>query len=89
MKEKLTLSIEKETKKRAKRYAKAEGRSISEMVQEFLDAIAQTDDWQPPEGSITAELAGSLELPEKYEGMDYKQIIQDVLIEKYDRPAAN
>jgi plasmid stability protein len=43
MKEKLTLSIDKETKQRAKRRAAATGRSISQMVQEFLDAIADDE----------------------------------------------
>ena len=87
MKEKLTLSIDKETKQRAKRHAKATGRSVSEMVQEFLDALIQSEDtaFQPEPGSITESLAGSLELPEKYENMEYKAIIQQVLLEKYDK----
>lgn len=38
MKEKLTLTIEKETKKRVKRRAKAEGRSVSAIVEDLLNA---------------------------------------------------
>jgi hypothetical protein len=87
MKEKLTLSIDKEVKKRAKRLARVSGRSISEMVEDFLDAAASKDEnkFQPEPGSITESLAGSLELPEKYENMEYKEIIQQVLVEKYDK----
>jgi len=47
MKEKLTLSIEKETKLRAKRHAKTVGKSISEIVEEYLDVISSTEDWSP------------------------------------------
>lgn len=85
MKKKLTLSIEEETKKRAKRHAKAVGRSVSEIVEEYLETISQVpeDDFTPEPGSITAELAGSLELPEKYNNMSYKEIKQKVLTEKY------
>lgn len=38
MKEQLTLTIDKETKKRAKRRAKAEGRSVSAIVEDFLNS---------------------------------------------------
>lgn len=82
MKEKLTLSIDKETKKRAKRYAKATGRSISEMVQDFLDGVAAKDDsgFQPEPGSVIADLAGSLPLDDD---RPYKEILTEALAEKY------
>jgi antitoxin component of RelBE/YafQ-DinJ toxin-antitoxin module len=41
MKEKLTLSIDKETKQRAKHHAHETGRSVSQMVQDFLDAVVR------------------------------------------------
>src|SRR5699024_2915105 len=62
MKGKLTLSIDKQTKKRAKRYAEVTGHSISEMAEDFLNTIATEDDWEPTEGSVVADLAGSLPL---------------------------
>lgn len=85
MKEKLTLSIEKETKERAKRHAKALGRSVSQMVEDFLnEATVNGDDVFTPEpGSVTESLMGSLELPKKYKGKDYKEIKQEMLAEKY------
>lgn len=81
MKEKLTLTIEKETKKRAKRYAKATGQSVSQMVEEFLDAVSTpNDDFQPEPGSITESLAGSLPLKDD---RPYKEILQEQLRKKY------
>ena len=44
MKEKLTLTIEKETKERAKRYARQHGTSISKMVETFLASVSGADE---------------------------------------------
>jgi hypothetical protein len=71
MKEKLTLSIDKETKKRAKRYAKSVGKSISEIVEEYLYEISSTEDWSSPEGSVVEKLAGSLPIDDN---RSYKEI---------------
>lgn len=40
MKEKLTLSIDKKTKEKAKRFARQQGTSISQMVEKFLDSVS-------------------------------------------------
>jgi len=55
---KLTLSVEKSVVARAKRYAKREGTSISEMVETYLAAVAS-----PPgrrDSPILHSLRGSL-----------------------------
>lgn len=84
MKEKLTLSLEKQTKKRAKRYAKSTGQSVSEMVEGFLNTVADGNNiFQPEPGSVTESLMGSLELPKKFKNMDYKQIKEKILREKF------
>lgn len=44
MNTKLTLSINKETVKRAKRISRKRGKSISKMVEEFLNSISERDD---------------------------------------------
>lgn len=80
MKEKLTLSIEKETKERAKRYAKAVGKNISEMVEDFLNELSQQEEWEPPEGSIVEKLAGRFPIKDD---RPYKDIITESLQEKY------
>lgn len=80
MKEKLTLTIEKETKRRAKQHAKATGNSISEMVEEFLNAISAETTFQPESGSITESIMGSMPLQDK---RPYKEILTDELKKKY------
>ncbi len=83
MKEKLTLTIEKEVKQRAKRQAKATGHSVSEIVEGFLDIYAKEETFQPEPGSVTESLMGSLKLSKKFDNMDYKQIKEKILREKY------
>lgn len=82
MKEKLTLSIEKETKEQAKRYAKRKGTSISQMVEDFLDSVTYEDDdnWRPPEGSLVAKMLGSVPDTDK---RDYKEIIEEEILKKH------
>lgn len=41
MKEKLTLSIDKKTIKKAKRFARQQGTNISQMVEMYLDSISR------------------------------------------------
>lgn len=80
MKEKLTLSIEKETKLRAKRHAKTVGKSISEIVEEYFNKISSTEEWSPPEGSVVEKLAGSLPINDNH---SYKEILAEELQRKY------
>jgi hypothetical protein len=82
MKEKLTLSIDKKTKLRAKRYAKSVGKSISEIVEEYLHEISSTEEWSPPEGSVVEKLAGSLPIENE---RSYKEILADELQRKYGK----
>ena len=58
--EKLTLSVNPHTVRRAKRYAKARGTSVSRLVETMLDLIAAPapdGDAPPP---VLAKLRGSL-----------------------------
>lgn len=82
MKEKLTLSIEKETKEQAKRYARRKGTSVSQMVEDFLESVTyqDDDDWRPPEGSIVAKMLGSVPDTDK---RDYKEIIEEEILKKH------
>lgn len=83
MKEKLTLTIEKEIKKRAKHHAKTEGISVSQMVEDYLNSITAISEnsFTPEPGSVTESLAGSLPLKDK---RPYKEILSEALQEKYD-----
>lgn len=40
MKEKLTLSIDKKVKEKAKKFARIQGKSISQMVQSYLESLS-------------------------------------------------
>ncbi len=83
MKTKLTLTIEESVKDRAKEFAKRHDTSVSDMVEKFLHIATQEEGWHPEPGSVTESLMGSVELPKEFEGMDYKQIKEKILIEKY------
>ena len=44
MKKKLTLSLEAERIQRAKAYAKKRGKSVSQLVSEYVDALTREDE---------------------------------------------
>jgi len=82
MKEKLTLTIEKEVKEQAKEAAKRRGVSVSGMVEKFLKSISEEEsDWKPRKGSVVSKLSGSIRF--KDTGEKYSDIVTDALIEKY------
>ena len=56
--EKLTLSVDGRVVQRAKRYAAAQGTSVSRLVQAFLDAVTRDSEGAPP--PVLARLRGSL-----------------------------
>jgi hypothetical protein len=47
---KLTLSVESDVIKRAKRFASRQGSSVSELVERYLDFISRTPDVDLPPG---------------------------------------
>jgi hypothetical protein len=57
---KLTLSVEKSVVSRARRYAKQQGVSISEMVETYLAAVVAPVDKSPRRSPILHSLRGSL-----------------------------
>jgi predicted CopG family antitoxin len=86
MKKKLTLTIDEEVTERAKRLAKRENTSVSEIVEEYLNHRTQGEtDWKPDEDSKTARLLGALTLPEELKEMDYKKLKEKEILEKYGK----
>lgn len=79
---KLTLSIKSEVIAKAKVYAKANGTSVSKLVEDYLKNLSQpiTDieaqEWSP---GLRA-LVGCVSLPED---VDYKEVYRAYLEEKY------
>ncbi len=80
MNTKLTLTIEQSIIDRAKSYAKGKGRSLSDIIENYLKAITTdqitVDDISP----LTKSLRGSFKAPESF---DYKKELSKGLSEKY------
>lgn len=83
MNSKLTLSIEKNIIEQAKHYAATQGRSLSNIVEEYLKSVSEKKvlKVQKKYHPLVEELAGSVKLsnPDK----DYKELLADALYEKY------
>ena len=81
MDSKLTLNIDKNVANRAKVYAKSKGRSLSDLVENYLKLL--TTDTSIDDLEITPRvksLLGCITLPEDF---DYKKERTDYLIKKY------
>ncbi|NNE13761.1 MAG: hypothetical protein HKO66_05900 [Saprospiraceae bacterium] len=83
MNTKLTLSIEQEIIEEAKKYAKLQGRSLSNIVAEYLKSLSNQGEKKPNRelSKIVKELKGSLKKSDN--SRSYKEILEDALIEKY------
>ena len=80
MNTKLTLTIEHTVIQRAKNYAKERGRSLSDIIENYLKAITSQ---QPSDDSISpliSSLRGSFKAPDSF---DYKEELKKGLTEKY------
>jgi hypothetical protein len=58
---KLTLSVDERVVSRAKRYAKRRGVSVSEMVEAYLDAVAEPPSPVTRDAPILRSVRGSLQ----------------------------
>lgn len=83
MSTKLTLTIDKSVIEQAKEYARSQGRSLSNIVEEYLKSVTKKDaQFEEAELSpITKSLYGSIKL--KTEDIDYKKIIEDEILKKH------
>ncbi|HRP32958.1 MAG TPA: DUF6364 family protein [Agriterribacter sp.] len=83
MNTKLTLTIEDHVIKKAKSYAKSKGRSLSDIIENFLRVV--TDDQKPPVAeqpvsSVLKGLKGSFSAAPDF---DYKKEMLKALTKKY------
>jgi len=80
MNTKLTLTIEQSVIERAKLYAQAQGRSLSDIIEHYLKAI--TAEYIKPEDAspMINSLRGSFKVPKSF---DYKKELSKGLSEKY------
>ena len=77
---KLTLSVDNEVIKRAKKAASRQGLSLSKLVESFLRNLIN----EPEKGDVTnpvlKKLSGSVHVPADF---DYRKELKDALLEKY------
>ena len=78
---KLTLNIDKDVASRAKVYARKEGRSLSDLVENYLKLLTKNSTIEDSEYTpLVKSLLGCISLPEDF---DYKKEISDYLAKKY------
>ena len=83
MSTKLTLTIDKSVIDEAKQYAKSQGRSLSNLIEEYLKSVSSKDvkakDLKL--SPITKSLYGSVKLKDK--DFDYKKVLEDEILKKH------
>jgi hypothetical protein len=78
---KLTLNIDRDVARKAKVYAKKEGRSLSDLVENYLKLLTKNSPIEDSEYSPRVKaLLGSVTLPKDF---DYKRELADALVKKY------
>lgn len=81
MNAKLTLTIEKSVIEKAKKYARSEKRSLSDLIENYLKALIKDDTQNDIELTpIVKSLKGSFKAPKD---LDYKKELANKLSEKY------
>lgn len=77
---KLTLSINEKTIERARRISRQKGKSISKVVEEYLDSVSES---KAKKGSSVKELSGVLKgkIPAS---VNWKKVKENYLIKQYD-----
>jgi len=83
MANKLTLSIKEQVVLEAKQYAKEHGKSLSNIVEEYLKSLGSSasKSKELDLSDIVKELKGSVKLPKDFKS--YKTSLEDALLEKY------
>jgi hypothetical protein len=78
---KLTLNIDKDVARKAKIYARKEGRSLSDLVENYLKLLTKNSSIEDSNYTPRVKaLLGSVTLPLDF---DYKTELVDALVKKY------
>ncbi len=80
MQTKLTLTLEKSIIEQAKGYAKSKGRSLSELIENYLKVVLDDKEDSIKISPSIKKLQGSIKLPDNF---DYKKDLTDALSKKY------
>jgi len=82
---KLTLTIDEQVILRAKHYAQKKNRSVSRLVESYLDTISRQDDFvdsmHAPEAPVTDSIAGMF--ASEYNGEEYRALLVAALEERH------
>lgn len=79
---KLTITIDDSVVDTAKKYAKAQGKSLSAIIENYLKSISTKEKKAKKISPKILKLIGSVSLPEDF---DYKKELSDSLSKKYLR----
>ena len=78
---KLTLNMDREIAGKAKKYARSKGRSLSDLVEDYLRFLTRSMETDKPKISPRIKsLLGSIKVPEEFE---YKKELSRSLEKKY------
>ena len=77
---KLTLTVEESTIKRAKSYAKNTGRSLSELIENYLETLVDQNNDKEQLSPKLKRLVGVVKLPEDF---DEKKELNDYYVNKH------
>lgn len=81
MSTKLTLTVEKSVIEKAKIYAKSKGRSLSDIIENYLKTLTSEENIDNSDLSpLVKSMKGAFKMPEDF---DYKKDLTDALSEKY------
>ena len=80
MNTKLTLTIEQNTIEKTKSYAKEKGRSLSEIIENYLKVITSEQKSEEELSPLIKSLQGSFKAPKSF---DYKEELSKGLSDKY------
>jgi hypothetical protein len=77
---KLTLTMEHSVIDSAKKYARQKGKSLSDIVENYLKSIATPEDTTEKLSPKVMKMMGVIKLPQDY---DYKKELGNALAKKY------
>jgi len=77
---KLTLTVEESTIKKAKSYAKNTGRSLSELIENYLETLVDQNNDKEQLSPKLKRLVGVVKLPEDF---DEKKELNDYYVNKH------
>ena len=80
---KLTLTIDDRVINQAKRFARNKSKSVSRIVEEYLDNISEGKAYPEIAGKLNSPITDSLVGMFKDNGKDYKKMIEEAISEKH------